>query len=370
MRTCLDLAERGGGFVHPNPMVGAVLVKDGRVTGQGWHRRSGGPHAEIECLRSAVEDPAGGTLYVNLEPCSHFGKTPPCTDALIRAGVRRVVIAMGDPNPLVKGRGVKKLRSAGVDVSSGLMKEEAAYLNRQFVTHIRSGRPYIHVKVAQSLDGKIAGGPNRWITSRAARELVHHWRARYDAVLVGAGTVRADRPSLTVRHSEGRHPHIVVLDGALSLTDTDLRFPRRNERRVIVCTTHRAVLRRRRTVRRLGRNGVEVLAVTGGHGKVPLGGILEALYHHGISSVLVEGGAEVFGQFAVSGLVDEWSVFVAPTLIGPGKEAFPGYQGERGKKGQPPIRTMVWRAVGSDLLIRAYAHVYHPAVIGAGSEFI
>ena len=220
MQECLRLAERGRGSVSPNPMVGAVLVRKGRVLGRGYHARFGGPHAEVNCLGSVRGSTADSTLYVNLEPCAYYGKTPPCVDAVIAAGVREVFTAMKDPNPRVAGRGIRKLRSAGITVHVGLLGDEAKRLNRAFIRHTTVRRPFVHLKIAQSLDGMIAGPrrDNRWITSSASRALVHRMRSEHDAVLVGAGTIRADNPLLTVRSARGRNPHVVILDGRLNVS--------------------------------------------------------------------------------------------------------------------------------------------------------
>src|SRR5919197_3355884 len=201
MSRALELAERGRGFVEPNPLVGAVVVRDGRVVGEGWHRRYGEAHAEVNALAAAGEAARGATLYVTLEPCCHHGKTPPCTDAVLRAGVRRVVAAMADPFPQVAGQGVAQLRAAGVEVEVGVCEREARELNAPYLTLLAEGRPYVHAKWAMSLDGKIAtrGGDSRWISGPASREVVHRLRGRVDAILVGAGTVRADDPLLTAR---------------------------------------------------------------------------------------------------------------------------------------------------------------------------
>lgn len=322
MRECLLLALRGAGRVSPNPMVGALLVKGGKVVSWGWHHEFGGTHAEVDCLRRAHALARGATLFVNLEPCSHQGKTPPCTDALINAGIRRVVIAMRDPNPLVSGRGVKTLRKAGIEVVEGLLKDEARFLNRFFCTHIVSGRPYIHVKVAESLDGRITGGNSRWITSLPSRRLVHRWRAMHDAVLVGAGTVLADRPTLSVRLVRGRDPHVVILDGQLRLGAEECRFPGRPGRRVVLCTSSEAVRRHASRARALARDGVEVLAFRSRRGVLDLDRVLAELYNTGIGSILVEGGAGVNASLSEAGLIDEFSSFIAPSIHGGGLGAF------------------------------------------------
>ncbi len=364
MRLCLDLAARGAGYTSPNPMVGAILVKSGRIIGEGWHKRCGGPHAEIECLRSASEDPRGASMYVNLEPCSHHGRTPACAPALIEAGIRKVVIAMRDPNPLVNGHGVRLLRAAGLTVSAGVLEEEAAYFNRHFVTHITERRPYVHVKVAQSLDGKISGGRRRWISSAESRLLVHRWRATHDAVLVGASTIHLDHPSLNVRGIRGRHPHIVVLDGALHLTARDLRFPAQDTRRVILCTTSSAVHRRRALLRSLARQGVELFAIPAKGPRIAIDDLVVVLYESGIRSVLVEGGNSVFSQFARSGIVDEWSVVVAPKTLGEGLPAFDGASTGEFASRERKLETMTAMSVGEDVILRAFRKRYSPGIVG------
>ncbi len=358
MQDCLELAARGAGHTSPNPMVGAILEKRGRIIGQGWHKRCGGPHAEIECLRSSREDPRGATMYVNLEPCSHHGRTPPCASALIDAGIRRVVIATVDPNPLVEGKGLRMLSAAGVDVTVGVLDEQATFFNRHFFTHIAEGRPYVHVKVAQSLDGKITGSVQRWISSLESRRLVHQWRAIHDAILVGATTVRIDHPALSVRHVKGRQPTVVVLDGNLRLTSRQMQFPFANQRRVILCTTMKAIERHRSVVRSLARNGVELFAIRGAGARIDPGDLVQVLFEGGIRSILLEGGGDLFRQFAASGLVDEWSIFVAPKIIGGGMPAFPGMLKPVFKPKERTMGTMKAVHVGADVLVRAFRKKY------------
>ncbi|MCK5572670.1 MAG: bifunctional diaminohydroxyphosphoribosylaminopyrimidine deaminase/5-amino-6-(5-phosphoribosylamino)uracil reductase RibD, partial [Bacteroidetes bacterium] len=270
MSECLLLAELGKGQVSPNPLVGAVLVRDGRVVARGYHQRCGGPHAEMNCLAHYTGDVRSATMYVSLEPCSHHGKTPPCADMLSGSGLRHVVVGMKDPNPLVSGRGIERLRNAGVEVTVGVLEREARELNRVFVTHIRAKRPYVHVKIAQSMDGFIAS-PNarrRWISSAASRALVHRWRAEYDAVLVGAGTVRKDNPRLNVRLVEGRDPAIVIVDGKFS-TPLHARVFKGDQQVIVLVDRNRT----RSSVRKLERakaRGITVVASGGEKGKVPL----------------------------------------------------------------------------------------------------
>lgn len=351
MKECFRLAKMGEGMVSPNPLVGAVLVRGGRIIGRGYHRRFGGPHAEVECLENARGQVAGSTLYVNLEPCSHFGKTPPCADLIIRSGIRRVVVATPDPNPRVSGRGIRRLRRAGVTVEVGVLEEDARDLNRSFFLHIARRRPYVHVKIAQTLDGMIAsrsGGP-RWISSKESRAMVHRWRARYDAVLVGVGTVIADDPRLTVRMHSGRNPGTVVLDGGLRIPEDAALFAA--DRRVYVVTSAHAVARHPKKAKRLERRGAIIVEIKGSAVALNLLQTMKALYRHDIGSVLVEGGQEVFSQFLRRGPVDELSIFLAPRVMGQGIPAVTN--GGRRRSG---VRFSRWSAmpVGRDILIQAF----------------
>ncbi len=355
MGECLRLAEKGAGRVSPNPMVGAVLVKDGRVIARGYHHRFGGSHAEADCLRKAAGRARGATLYVNLEPCSHYGKTPPCTDLIIRSGIQRVVVGMRDPNPIVDGRGIRRLRAAGVQVTLGVLGEQAAHLNRAFTTHITHGRPYIHVKIAQSADGFIAGTGSRprWISSLAARRLVHRWRSTSDAVLVGAGTIRSDDPRLTTRLVRGRDPDAIILDGRLSIPLRAKVLTASRKRRVIVCTSTRAVKRNAGKAKVLAARGVLVLSFEGEESSLRLRTVLRRLYRLGIGSVFVEGGREVFTTFLREGPMDETSLFLAPLVLG---------KGIRTLRDGAPVRDLFDAAhaaiqrVGSDLLIHTIWH--------------
>lgn len=323
MEECLRLARKGEGAVGPNPMVGAVLVRNGRIVARGYHKAFGGAHAEVECLARYRGSFERTTLFVNLEPCAHFGKTPPCAGLLASTPIRRIVIAMSDPNPLVKGKGIAWLRAAGKQVDVGVCEEAARSLNRHFLTSIVANRPYVHVKIAQSLDGMIAGkrGVPRRISGPEARALVHRWRTVYDAVLVGAGTVRTDDPRLTARVKGGRHPAAVVLDGDLSVSPAARLFRNLHGRRVFVCTTRAAIARRSRTALRLEKAGAILLAFRG-RGRISLPGLLHELYARNLGSLLVEGGRDVFGQFLLSGVVDELTIFIAPLSIGEGVPAF------------------------------------------------
>jgi diaminohydroxyphosphoribosylaminopyrimidine deaminase/5-amino-6-(5-phosphoribosylamino)uracil reductase len=316
MRRALQLARRGQGRVEPNPMVGCVIARGARVVAEGHHRRFGGPHAEVAALDGADGPVKGATVFVTLEPCAHQGKTPPCADALIRAGVRRVVAAMRDPNPLVAGRGFRRLRAAGVAVSVGLLHEEARDLMAPFVAYHLRRRPYVILKWAQSIDGKIATrtGESKWISGPASRREAHRLRARVDAVVVGVETVLADDPDLTAREAPRRRvAHRVILDAKLR-TPLGARVVRtaRRAATLLVCGGA-APARRRRALERLG---CEVLAVPARSGRIRLDRLMAALHARGMTNVLVEGGGCVLGAFVEAGLADEARIFVAPKLIG------------------------------------------------------
>lgn len=328
MLKCLQLAERGRGQVEPNPMVGAVIVAGGRIVGKGWHRRFGGPHAEVEAIRDAGGQARDATMYVSLEPCNHYGKTPPCTQAVIDAGIRKVVIGMPDPNPDVAGRGAKRLRDAGITVVEDVERERCEALNEVFAVNIVHKRPFVLLKVAQTLDGFIAAskGTSHWITSEASRAEVHRLRTMYDAVLVGAETVRKDNPSLNVRHVEGPAPRRIVLTRSWKLPPTATVLGDGDAARSIVVTSRKAARAHAAEVDKLRARGVSVLEVTTDTQEyASLSSALQILYsEYSIRSILVEGGAEVFSTFLRARLVDRLDVFTAPKLIGQGRGAFSG----------------------------------------------
>ncbi len=312
MRVALREAAKGLGRTSPNPAVGAVLVRNGRVLARGHHARAGGPHAEVVALRSAGARARGADLYTTLEPCDHYGRTPPCSVALLEAGVRRVFVGSADPNPLVNGRGIARLRSEGVQVVEGVLGRRCDALNAHWFRYIRDKRPYVTLKAAVTLDGRIATrtGDARWISGEAARLWVHRLRDRVDAVLVGAGTARADDPALTARlpRGRGRDPLRVVLDTKLSLPAGLKLFRERSPAPTIVA--HASA-----RTRRLGPN-VELLRCRRGKGGVDLRDLLAKLAGRGITHLLVEGGARVHARFLEEGLVDRVAVFVAPKLAG------------------------------------------------------
>ena len=349
MRECFVEAERGHGRVSPNPLVGAVLVRGGRIVARAFHRRFSSAHAEIELLNAHQGDLRNATLYVNLEPCSHYGKTPPCVDRLIAAGIRSVVIAMVDPNPLVSGRGIRKLRDAGVHVTTGVLPREARQLNKFFLKHITTGVPYVHLKIAQTIDGYIGGpGAPRWLTSVPSQRLVHQWRSQYDAVCIGAGTVTADDPNITVRHVKGRHPHVIVLDGRVSLKDSATLLRITHDRYVFLCVDEAFSRRQRSKIHRLEDRGVIVLRFRGKKGRIGLRDVLREVYKYGIGSILVEGGSEVFAGFRDQGVADEISVFIAPFMLGGGTPVYAEPRANGAKRVRPSETSV--RLVGRDTL--------------------
>jgi diaminohydroxyphosphoribosylaminopyrimidine deaminase/5-amino-6-(5-phosphoribosylamino)uracil reductase len=312
MRLALREAAKGLGRTSPNPAVGAVLVRGGRVIARGHHARAGGPHAEVVAIRAAGARARGADLYTTLEPCDHYGRTPPCSIAVLEAGVRRVLVGSADPNPLVNGRGIARLRAAGVEVVEGVLRPECDALNAHWFKYIRERRPYVTLKAAVTLDGRIATrtGDARWVTGEAARLWVHRLRDRVDAVLVGAGTARADDPRLTTRLPGGRGR-----DAIRVVLDTDLSLPAGlsllNPRSLAPTIVAHASSRSRRV-----RPGVELLRCRRGAGGVDLRDLLEKLAARGVTHLLVEGGARVHARFLAEGLVDRVAIFVAPKLLG------------------------------------------------------
>ncbi|MBN1412625.1 MAG: bifunctional diaminohydroxyphosphoribosylaminopyrimidine deaminase/5-amino-6-(5-phosphoribosylamino)uracil reductase RibD [Spirochaetales bacterium] len=317
MKMALKLGEKGKGKTSPNPMVGAVIVKNGRIIGRGYHKKAGQPHAEVNAFNSVKESAAGATLYVNLEPCCHFGKTPPCTDRIIEERIGRVVIGMEDPNGLVKGKGIAVLKKAGIEVTVPVMEEEARELNRFYLKHITAGIPFVTLKSAVTLDGKIATrtGQSRWITGEAAREYVHYLRSLHDGILAGVNTVIADDPELTARQKGKRkkRPVRIVLDssGRTPLSATVLKG--RDAGRTIIATTSNMD---EELVKKYMARGTEVLIFSSQDGRVNLKELLQELGNRGLFSLFVEGGSEVTGSFLDQGLFDSLCLFLAPKILG------------------------------------------------------
>ena len=357
MQQALSLAGQAEGRTSPNPAVGAVVVKDGKIVGRGFHRKAGGPHAEVEALDTAGEEARGATLYVTLEPCNHHGRTPPCTEAIIDAGITEVFYAVGDPNPGVVGRGHERLIEDGITVHQGLCEDEARHLNRFFFHFIRERIPYVIAKYAASLDGKIAtwSGQSQWITGPAARQKGQSLRQMVDAVVIGAGTALADDPRLTVRMpgEEIRHPLRVVLDsrGRVPL-EAKLYQPGLPGQTVVAATDAMPSMYRAA----LEKQGVDTLiAPASKEGRVDLSAVLTALAERKVMSLMVEGGSEVLGAFFESGLVNEVWAFLAPMIIG-GTDA-PGPVGGSGFSTLAQacrLSGITTESIEDDVLIRGY----------------
>jgi diaminohydroxyphosphoribosylaminopyrimidine deaminase/5-amino-6-(5-phosphoribosylamino)uracil reductase len=311
----LGLAKRGRGFVEPNPLVGAVVVRDAQLVGEGWHQRYGEAHAEIHALAAAGEAAQGATLYVTLEPCCHHGKTPPCTDAVRRAGIRRVVAALRDPFPAVAGKGAEQLRQAGVSVEFGIGEEQARKLNAPYLKLLATGRPWVHAKWAMTLDGKIAtrSGDSRWISNEVSRRRVHELRGRMDAIIAGIGTVLADNPQLTARPPGPRTPARIVLDSQGRIHDDVILIQTARATPTIVASTERIPEAKRAA---LQAHGCEVLILPAVHGRASVEALLAELGRRRFTNVLVEGGSGVLGSFLDAAAIDEFHVFVAPHLVG------------------------------------------------------
>ena len=351
MAHAIALAARGLGRTHPNPPVGAVVVRRGKIVGEGFHRRAGGPHAEIVALRAAGRRAVGATLYLTLEPCTHFGRTPPCLGRVLASGVTRVVIGMRDPNRRVRGRGVAGLRRAGVAVTVGTLAAECAALSAGYLSWIRRGRPLVVLKLAASLDGRIAtaAGAARWITGTAARRGVHALRNRLDAVMVGAGTIRTDDPQLTCRLRGGRDPIRVVVAGRLRLSPRARVF-RSGSRVPTWIVAARDAPRRREAA--LSRAGGEVVRLPGS-GRVALASVLRELGRRGVTSVLVEGGTTLAGALIRAGLVDRLVLYLAPILLGGDGIPVVGPLGVREPARALRLRGLRVASVGQDLVVEA-----------------
>jgi len=354
MARALELAERGRGLVEPNPMVGAVVVRDGRIAGEGFHGRFGGPHAEPIAIAAAGEACRGATLYVTLEPCTHFGKTPPCVPAVLDAGFARVVAAMIDPDPRTQGRGIGQLRAAGAQVEVGLLEAEAQRLNAPFVKLTARGLPFVTAKWAMSLDGKIATrtGQSRWISSAPSRERVHTIRGQVDAILVGIGTALADDPLLTARPPGPRTAARIVADSQARLPLRSRLVASAGEAPVIVAATEAAPVGRREG---LARAGVEVLVLPEEGGRVSLPALMAELGRRRMSNVLLEGGGELAAAALASQMVDKLLVFVAPRILGGREAPTPvGGQGVADLARALQAREWSFQRVGDDALIEAW----------------
>lgn len=315
MTLALELAEKGRGKVEPNPMVGAVLVKDGEIMGKGYHQVFGGSHAEIHAINEAGENCKGATLYVSMEPCAHYGKTAPCTDAIIKGGITKVITTVIDPNPVTSGKGIQKLKAAGIEVRIGVMESQAKKLNASFFKLMQKGLPYVIVKWAMSLDGKIATrtGSSKWITSEESRMYVHKIRGQVDGVLVGINTVLRDDPLLTCRYEGGRSPKRIIVDGNASLPLNSRLLNTISESEIIVAVNENAQQNR---IERLEQLGCKIIKTRDINGHVNLQALFQRLGEMKLTNILVEGGSRVITSMIEDHLVDKVMVFIAPIIIG------------------------------------------------------
>ena len=357
MRRALVLAEKGWGRTSPNPMVGAVVVKSGRILAEGYHHRAGGPHAEALALKKAGSRAEGATLYLNLEPCSHLDKrTPPCAPLIINRRIRRIVVAMRDPNPRVNGKGIALLHRAGVQVAEGVLKREALRLNEVYVKYVTTGKPFVISKTAMSLDGKIATarGSTTWITGEKARREAHRLRDRSDAILVGIQTVLTDNPRLTTRIPgiKGRDAHRVVVDSTLKIPPTARLLTQKSIAKTIIATTRRAHPNK---VRALELAGATVWVVKDQDGRISLPELMVRLGDMGVTSVLIEGGGELNASAIRSGIVDKLNWFVAPKIIGR-NDAVAVMEGaaNQGPKDEILIRDLSITPIGEDFMLEGY----------------
>lgn len=356
MREALALAARARGLVSPNPMVGAVVVSKGKVVGRGFHEKYGEAHAEVNALREAGDLARGATLYCSLEPCCHQGKTPPCTRAVIGSGIKRVVIAMEDPNPKVAGQGVEELRAAGIEVVSGLLTREARMLNEFFVTYHELKRPFVTIKWAMTLDGRTGTDSNhsRWISNEASRQYVHELRGWHDAILIGIGTILADDPMLNVRieNYAGRQPVRVVVDGDLSIPRRARMLRERDVGPVILVTTNHAPEAARKA---LEEDGHRVVILDGSRRLIDMRQLLEFLASEKITSVLAEGGRQIHTSLLKLDLVDKVVAYVSPKIVG-GTELRSPVEGLGLTKMDKALvlKHPKWRAFNEDMCVEGY----------------
>ena len=323
IKHCFTLAKKGQGSVSPNPMVGAVIVKNDKIISEGWHQKYGHAHAEVTAFQNAKQDVTGSTLYVNLEPCCHTNKnTPPCVPLIISKKIKRVVISNEDPNPQVSGKGIQQLRDAGIEVITDVCSDDGNEINRFYFTYIKTGRPYVSLKIAQSLDGKIGitNQEQRWLTGEESRKFVHQMRSQYDAVLVGANTIKVDNPQLNVREVRGRNPVKIVLDGKLSIAENSRIFQMDDTAQTLIFTGENSDSAK---IKSLENKNVEIIRISSNsNGLLDLHEVLKILKKRKIISLFVEGGQSIFSQFQKENIFDEIIILQAPVILGKGISAF------------------------------------------------
>lgn len=356
MRMAIDLARKGWGKTRPNPLVGSVIVRDDKVISQGYHAAYGGPHAEVNAIANLKENPAGSTIYVNLEPCSHYGKTPPCANALVKAGFRKAVIGMTDPNPLVSGRGIEILKSNGIEVTSGVLQQECIKLNEIFIKYITKKLPFVMIKSAMSLDGKIAtfSGDSKWISNEESRLFVHNLRYRVSAIMVGINTVIRDNPSLTARV-----PGLDINDPIRIVVDPSGRIPL--DAKVINSSkTAPLILAVSRKIsddkaKFLSNNNVKIIFCPSPNGRIDLHKLMENLYEMKIDSVLIEGGGHLNYSAIEAGIVDKVLMFISPLIVG-GRDALTPFEGKGVEKINKAfsLRNIELKSFRDNILVEGY----------------
>jgi diaminohydroxyphosphoribosylaminopyrimidine deaminase/5-amino-6-(5-phosphoribosylamino)uracil reductase len=351
MKRALSLARKGIGKTSPNPAVGCVIVKDDTIIGEGWHRKAGTPHAEIHALNMAGEAARGADMYVTLEPCCHTGTTPPCSDALIRTGIKRVVSGMRDPNPRVSGGGLTALEQAGIETVCGVLENDCREVNLPFIKQITTGLPYVTYKCAMTLDGKIASftGDSRWISCEESRRYVHRMRSLNDAVMVGIDTLLADNPQLTVRHVKGRNPLRIVVDSSLRTPSSVDLLIGPLARKTIIATTVEELTAHQHYL----QSGAKVLVCNALDGRVDLYDLLKKLGKQGVQSVLLEGGSHLAGDALTRGLIDECVFFFSPKVIGSDGFSPFAITGNSTMNNSMTFTNLSVRHVGSDILVTA-----------------
>ena len=349
MELALKLAEKGKGTASPNPIVGCLIVKRGRIVGRGWHKKCGEDHAEICALKDAGKKAKDGLMYVTLEPCSHWGKTPPCTEKIVQAGIREIVIGMKDPNPLISG--YDELRFRGIKTRIGILEEECKKLNEPYIKWIKTKTPFVIAKAAMSLDGKIATttGHSKYITGKEARKYVHELRAEYDAVMVGSNTIAKDNPQLTVRLIKGRNPIKIVVDSTLKIS-AKANVIKNEPSKLIIATTRKAP---KKKIKLLQNKGVRVLVLNAKNGRVDLEHLMKELGKHDIISIMIEGGAELNAEALRSKIVDKILFFISPKMIGKGLEAI-GDLGVKKVDKSINLKNIDYKKIGKDMLIEGY----------------
>ncbi len=349
MKYAIELSKRARGKTLPNPMVGAVIVKDGKIMGTGYHRRAGGPHAEVYAIRSAGKRALGATLYVTLEPCCHYGKTPPCTDLIIESGVKKVVIAMVDPNPLVSGKGIEQLTRAGIQVRTGVLEDETRKLNEVFIKNITKKMPYVIFKEALTIDGRTATstGDSKWISSEKSREFVHRLRSEVDGVMVGVGTVIIDNPSLTTHGIGKDEPLRIIVDSKLKIPLNSRVLNDRWRDKTLIATSNNAP---RQKIKKIESKGARVIRIRSDNQRIDLRELMKSLYRLNIYRLLVEGGPILGGALLREKLIDRFIFFISPKIIGEGRGVFEGFGLSRIKYAKT-LKDVIIKKSGEDIII-------------------